>query len=229
MWVRDIPALGGIAAAILVAGALSGCSSVNGGMESVANFMSYGATTAPPLPTKAPQDVDVKNNCPEIEVLDGTSAMRTYAGANQNPNVRYQFSLGDVERECAVQGNQLSIKVGIEGRVLLGPTGAPGSFTAPVRVAIRRDADHKAAVSQLYKVPVTVPPGGTEAGFSLVTDPPLLVPLLGANPDEDYSVVVGFDEAGSAAAPAKASPRHKSRRGQAAEPAQPTEAAPATE
>lgn len=107
--------------------------------------------------------------------------------------MRYQFSLGDVVRECGRQGSQIAIKVGVEGRVLIGPVGAPGSFSAPVRVAIRRESDQKPATSKSYHVAVTVLPGSAGMPFSLVTEP-ILVPFISPKADEDYTIVVGFDE-----------------------------------
>ena len=45
--------------------------------------------------------------------------------------------MGEIARECRVAGNQLIIKIGVEGRVLLGPAGSPGTFTVPVTIAVR--------------------------------------------------------------------------------------------
>ena len=91
--------------------------------------------------SSAPSIVD----CPQIEVQDGTSAVRVYAGADQsNANLRYQFSLDNAARECQLADGQLNIKVGVAGRVLVGPAGAPSSFTVPVRVVIRRESDEQA-------------------------------------------------------------------------------------
>ena len=101
---------------------------------------------------------------PALEVLDGTSSYRTYTGADQsNGNVRYQFSMGDVARDCTRSGNEILMKVGVEGRVLLGPAGSPASFSVPVRIAIRRDSDQKAAVAKLYQVPASIAAGETTA------------------------------------------------------------------
>ncbi len=80
--------------------------------------------------------------CPVVEVREGAAAHRVYAGGQSNANVRYQFSMGDIARECRVQGNQIVLKIGVEGRVLLGPAGSPGSFTVrfPSRSATKRHA-----------------------------------------------------------------------------------------
>ena len=146
--------------------------------------------TSAPLPqTEAPVD------CPTIEVQDGTASVRTYVGEQSNANVRYQFSLGDIARECTKSGSTLVLKVGAEGRVLLGPSGSPGSFTVPIRVAVRNDATQKVVYSQLNRVAAAVPAGGTETAFTYVSEP-FAVPFV-AHPDEDYTVLVGFDPSGA--------------------------------
>ena len=105
--------------------------------------------------------------CPTVEVLDGTASSRVYAGADQsNSNVKYQFSIGDVVRECSHVGDQLVLKVGVEGRVLIGPAGTPGTFAAPVRIAVRRDKDDKPVATKLYQIPVAIP-GGRRPGAVL--------------------------------------------------------------
>lgn len=146
--------------------------------------------TSAPLPqTEAPVE------CPTIEVQDGTASVRTYAGEQANANVRYQFSLGDIARECTKSGTNLVLKVGAEGRVLLGPSGSPGSFTVPIRVAVRNDSVQKVVYSQLNRIAAAVPAGGTETAFTYVSEP-FTVPFV-AHPDEDYTILVGFDPAGT--------------------------------
>ena len=51
-------------------------------------------------------------------------------------DLRYQLSFGQTARECSVQGETLNIKVGVQGRVILGPLGAPGPVDVPLRYAV---------------------------------------------------------------------------------------------
>jgi hypothetical protein len=147
--------------------------------------------------------------CPEVEVQDGTSAVRVYAGADQsNADLRYQYGLGQTARECHQANGQLTIKVGVSGRVLIGPQGAPSTFTVPVRVVIRRESDQKPAVSQLYRTTVTIPAGESGADFTIVSDD-LTVPYLHEDSDADYTVLVGFDQSGG---PEKKAPSPKRRK-----------------
>jgi hypothetical protein len=75
--------------------------------------------------------------CPEVLILEGTAASQTYAGSPpSSANLRHQYSLTDTARECTLDGDQLAIKIGVAGKVLLGPAGSPGSFNVPVRMAV---------------------------------------------------------------------------------------------
>ena len=171
------------------------------------NLLAFNTTHPGPVPSAAhPGDEPLR--CPALEVLDGTSSYRTYAGADQsNGNVRYQFSMGDVARDCTRSGNDILMKIGVEGRVLLGPAGSPGNFTVPVRIAVRRDSDQKPAAAKLYQIPATIAPGETTGSFTLVTDP-VAVPFVSAHADDDYTILVGFDSATKPTAEAAGKGRH---------------------
>lgn len=194
----------------VLAGLLSACGAGSSGFEpasvdrgtTLGNLLAFNSPNAPPMPKAV--DTEEKPTCPDIEVLDGTASSRVYGSAEQsNNNVRYQFSMGDVVRECSHVGDQLVLKVGVEGRALLGPVGSPGGFTAPVRVAVRRERDETAVASKLYQVPVSIGAGDANAPFSIVTDP-IAVPYLSAQANTDYTIVVGFDPRGDARVERKA-------------------------
>ena len=202
----------------LVAVSLAGCAgggddflaSKGGSGSALGNLLAFN-TTHPAAVATVAGNKEEPLRCPPIEVLDGTASIRVYNGADQsNDNVRYQYSMGDVARECSRAGKEIVIKVGVEGRVLLGPAGAPGTFSIPVRIAVRRESDQKPAVAKLYQVAATVAPGQTEGDFTLVPEP-LTVPLLQTNADEDYTILVGFDEHG--ATPAAKAPARTRKRG----------------
>ena len=62
-------------------------------------------------------------DCPVVEVEDGAATAR-FGGA-ENASVRYQFDIIDAARECQPQGSQFALKVGVSGRLLIGPAGTP--------------------------------------------------------------------------------------------------------
>ena len=185
--------------------ALSGCGGGIGiGLLDYSVTPAKTAATAQPLPqgtpagpARTPESLGVAD-CPHVEVLEGTSAVRV--GGEASSSVRYQYSLGDVSRECSVVAGQLAIRVGVAGRVLLGPAGAPGAFQVPLRIVIRRESDQKPAASQFYRVAATVPAGDTQVNFTQISGQ-FLVPYTGPAADEDYAVLVGFDASGGKAAP----------------------------
>lgn len=164
-------------------------------------------------PPRQPTPVDhVK--CPDIAILDGTAEDRVYGTGDQtNANLRHQFSMTQVARDCQVDGGTLKLKIGVAGKLLLGPVGAPGTFPAPIRIAIVRDNDQQPIASKLYQQPVTVAAGATEAPFALVVED-MSVPYSNANAQHDYTIKVGFDSGPNRkqkAIPEAAGPGHQDR------------------
>jgi hypothetical protein len=142
--------------------------------------------------------------CPEVVVLEGTEASRAYAGEPPSgANLRYQYSITETARECALNDGQLALKIGVTGKVLLGPAGSPGSFTVPVRMAILRKKDSEPELSKLYHATVNVGQSETQAEFSIVSES-LHVPFIQDHAEQDYTIKVGIDEG-----PPKAEKPHK--------------------
>lgn len=152
------------------------------------NIFGGGAKEEKPI---GAQNEDV--GCPDVQILEGTAGLRVPAGSSGG-GVRHQFSIGDVARECAIAGGQLTIKVGVEGQVLLGPAGAPGTFSAPLRMVIVDERTQKPISSKVYSVSASIPSGQAQATFSVVSEP-LAAPLR-ADADTAYTVKVGFDGRG---------------------------------
>jgi hypothetical protein len=144
-------------------------------------------------------------DCPEIRVTAGESSLRV--GGQESTSVRHQFSIGDVARECGVVGKELTIKVGVKGRVVLGPAGSPGSYSAPLRIAVRQQQGDKLLTSKVFNVGATIAPGTTRGEFTIVTEP-FAVPFTTEHAADDYEVVVGFGK------DAKAAPVEKRKRRQ---------------
>ncbi len=173
----------------------------DGGIRRAKKFVGLGKAPAPP-PLAAP------SGCPEITVLDGTGAQRVMANAAAgNAGLRHQFSITEVARECQLSGARMVVKVGVEGRVLLGPAGTPGTFGVPVRVAIVDRMSEKPFLSKLFKVAATIPAGQSTTDYSLVADS-LVVPFAAGRTAQDYSIKIGIDSAGGGEVAAKAPRRH---------------------
>jgi hypothetical protein len=157
----------------------------------------------------APANKDPTVDCPEIRVPMGEASLRV--GGQESASVRHQFSVGDVARECAVAGNQLTIKVGVKGRVVLGPAGTPGSYSAPLRIGVRAQKGEKMLVNKVFNVGATIAPGAARADFTVVTEP-FAVPFTTEHAADDYEVVLGFGkDAKAAAAPGEKRKRRQAR------------------
>jgi hypothetical protein len=174
-----------LAAACLTA--VAGCSSTageGGGGNTLSNFLLYGGATVPP----SRSDAFFEAPCPSVDVFEGGSAMRV--GSTQ-------IAIGELARECAVnEDKSISVKVGVEGRVLLGPGGTGGRYTAPVRINIK--VGDRVLSTRTRTVSVAVPPGEAQAFFNVVEEG-FVVPNQFAR---DYEIEVGL-AGGRAAAPAR--------------------------
>ena len=208
----DGGAIGRRGSICVVALALAGCggptlySPDNSASTKLANLLAFNSTSTPTVATGA-GGLQASASCPEVVVLEGTAAQRVFAGAESSENLRYQSSIGDVARECYVQGNQLTIKVGIEGRVLLGPAGSPGNFTVPIRIAVLSEKTQEPVTSKIYRIPATIAPGQSATNFSFLVEP-LVVPNVSDHSDDDYNIKLGID-AGGAGGAEKVSRRRK--------------------
>ena len=141
----------------------------------------------------APPDIE----CPGVEVRNGASTLAINApGAEASPmNTRYQVTIGQLARECAALGGVVTMRVGVQGRVLLGPAGGPGQVDVPLRLAVVQEGpEPKPIVSKFARLSVAVPPGQTAVPFVHV-EQDVTFPLPRGNLIEAYVVYVGFDPA----------------------------------
>lgn len=183
----------------IIAAAVAGCSG-----DSLKNL---GAKDTAKADAKTPA-ADANVDCPTILVRNGASTWRTPPGGSTT-DLRYQASLGQMARECALLGDTMTIKVGIEGRLLTGPKGAPGTVIVPLRLALVREGPQPKSIwTKFYPVPVNVQPGQSGSPFTHVEDD-----LTFAMPaDKDltaYVIYVGFDPQGLSATQKKKRPVHR--------------------
>ncbi|MCZ8375966.1 MAG: hypothetical protein O9342_11360 [Beijerinckiaceae bacterium] len=174
--------------------ALAACQSTSSGNEPspterrVTERIFFGGTKLPE------QKEEVRDlGCPAANILDGTAAYRT-GDTTQARGVAYQAAINDLARECRQEGNTMRIKVGIQGRVLLGEAGKPGTYTIPVRIAVRGNG--QTLSTRLVPVAVNIPASDNQAPFVTVDDS-IAVPITAADPAEQYSVLIGLDPQGA--------------------------------
>lgn len=159
------------------------------------NLLKFGGTTVPP---SQGESLDPPY-CPPVEVAEGAAAARTLAGEA----VRTQFSLARLARECTRrQDGSITVKIGVEVNVLLGPAGAPGRFDVPVTLQIRHEG--KVIASRVERASVTVASGEAQ-GFATIVADELAVPVA-LTADYDIAVGIGTGKGGGKAA---AKPRRR--------------------
>jgi hypothetical protein len=140
----------------------------------------------------APDDL----TCPPVTIRAGAS---TYAVGlpgkpASGPDLRYQATIGETARECDynTDTHQIAIKVGIQGRVIVGPAGAPSTVEVPLRVAVVEDGvSSKTIATKAYTVTVNLSGdgGGT---YSFVSDDIAYPAPQGVAADR-YVFYIGFD------------------------------------
>lgn len=165
----------------------------------LSNLFKYGGTTVPP---SQPKELEAPY-CPPVGVSEGGAALQTLAGRTADrPNIRTQITLGRLARECTRrEDGSITVKIGVEGRVLLGPAGAPGRFDVPLTIAIK--SDEKVVTSRFRRIATTVAPGEAQGFFSVIEED-ITVP---AAMTRDYEIEVGLGGSGPKAA--KPAPRRK--------------------
>jgi hypothetical protein len=196
----------GWAGAALVAGlALAGCSSVSNigstdGSPSLASRFAGLFSSAKPGVTQpaSPTPSAPEYECPGVDIRAGASTLNIAAKTTQATagDLRYQVSFGQTARECMVQGSTMAVKVGVQGRVIIGPMGGPGLVDVPLRYAVVREGPEPRTITTKFKrLPVTVGPDQAHVQFVDVEEG-LAFPLPPGSELEAYVIYVGFDAAG---------------------------------
>lgn len=177
-------------------GSLSGSSdsSSPGLTDRIASFFGTGGSSRPqqvagePPP---PEEID----CPSVTVRSGASTLTVHASTREQTamTLRYQGTIGRTARECRIVAGTVQMRVGVEGRIILGPAGSPGNLDVPLRFAVVREGPKPVTiVTKDYRVPVTIEAGANNVPFVQI-DEELTFPLTSAAELSNYVVYVGYD------------------------------------
>jgi hypothetical protein len=152
-------------------------------------------------------------DCPNVDIRSGAGLLTINSKPPDATGVRYQLNLSDVARQCSVAGPDLVMKVGVQGRIIVGAAGGPGPVDIPLRYAVVREgADLRTLATKFKRIEVEVPPGQSNMAFSDVEES-LSFPIPSRADLPGYMVYVGFDEIGDAPekkpAPKKPAPKRK--------------------
>jgi hypothetical protein len=157
----------------------------------IGSFFAQSSDKAPQPVAGAAPDIE----CPYIEIRQGASTL-TINGSGENAamSLKYQGTFVRAARQCSVAAGQMTMKVGVEGRIILGPAGGPGQVDVPLRIAVVNDAPAgmKPIVTKLIHIPVAIQSASDNPTFAHVEDG-LTFPLPSAAELEHYIVYIGFD------------------------------------
>jgi hypothetical protein len=133
-------------------------------------------------------------DCPVVKIRAGAS---TYAVAppGKQPiasELNFQATITRTARDCRRVGGQINARIGIQGRVIAGPAGAPATVEIPVRVAVVQAGVNERVIStKVYRTTVSMNDTGSSP-FSVVGED--LIYNMPANlTSESFVFYIGFD------------------------------------
>ena len=133
-------------------------------------------------------------DCPVVKIRAGAS---TYAVAppGKQPvasELRYQATITRTARDCTRSSGQIVARIGIQGRVIAGPAGAPATVEIPLRVAVVQAGVHERVIAtKVYRTTVSMTED-TSVPFSVVGEDLAYSMPPGAT-SESYVFYIGFD------------------------------------
>ena len=145
-------------------------------------------------PQANPDEPRATNDCPQVAIRAGASTFAVAAPGKQaiGNDVRYQITITKLARDCTKTGGDITARIGIQGRVIVGPAGAPASVEVPLRMAVvQGGVGEKVITTKAYRTTVNV--GEDESvPFSFVADD-LVYPVPPPAVADNYIFYVGFD------------------------------------
>jgi hypothetical protein len=192
-----------IALMLAVAGAvLSGCgggsmfgaSSEDSSPSIGSRFSQLFGSKSQAVGEAAPPAVDNELSCPPVSIRAGASTYAVAAPGKQpvGNDLRYQATITRTARDCTRTGDQITARIGIQGRVIVGPAGNPPTVEIPLRVAVvQGGVNEKTIATKVYRTTVAM----TEAGnvpFSLVAED-MVYPVPPGAVGDSYIFYLGFD------------------------------------
>ena len=165
------------------------------------------------LPKPAPQPTEAEKQaavvsiaetiCPPVNVRQGAATLTLPPNNTDAFALRYQGAFADMARECNISNGVMRMKIGIEGRILVGPAGGAGTVDVPIRYAVVKEgAEPKTVLSKFAKIQVPVAEGQPNVIFTHINDD-IAFPMPSGLDIEAYIVYVGFDPSGLQQQPAK--------------------------
>lgn len=155
--------------------------------------------------------------CPQTTVRPGSATLTIGDKPNAPPttplDLKYQGNISNIARECHYRAGIITMKVGIEGRIITGPAGGQATqLDVPMRIAVVREGpDPKTVVSKFAQVQVSITDASIGVPFTYI-DPDVSFPVpQPASEIDSYVVYVGFDPAGAPQKKQAPAPRTKKK------------------
>jgi hypothetical protein len=134
-------------------------------------------------------------NCPPVAIRAGASTYAVAAPGKQpiGNDLKFQATITKTARECSINGGEITARIGIQGRIIAGPAGAPTSVQVPLRVAVvQGGVSEKTIATKAYQTTVNMTESGSSEPFTLVAED-LTYPAPSAAVSDDYIFYIGFD------------------------------------
>ena len=107
-------------------------------------------------------------------------------------DLRYQATITRTARDCTQVGDQISARIGIQGRVIGGPAWTPGNVEVPLRVAVVQGGVNEKPIStKAYQTTVSMADSDS-VPFSLVAED-MVYPVPPGAEGDAYIFYIGFD------------------------------------
>ncbi len=142
----------------------------------------------------APAEGETDLTCPPVSIRAGASTYAVAAPGKQpvGNDLRVQATITRTARDCTKNGDQITARIGIQGRVIAGPAGAPSTVEIPLRVAVvQGGVQEKTIATKVYRTTVSMSEDGS-VPFALVAEDLVYPVPLGAAGDS-YIFYIGFD------------------------------------
>ncbi len=148
------------------------------------------AQGAPPSAPEGESDL----TCPPVSIRAGASTYAVAAPGKQpvGNDLRYQATITRTARDCTRTGDQITARIGIQGRVIAGPAGNPPTVEIPLRVAVvQGGVQEKTIATKVFLTTVSMSEAGSEP-FSLVAED-VVYPVPPGATGDSYIFYIGFD------------------------------------
>ena len=160
------------------------------------------AQNAAPGTPATPSQNQIEDNCPPVSIRAGASTYAVAAPGKQavGNDVRFQATITKTARDCRLNGGDIVARIGIQGRVIAGPAGAPASVEIPMRIAVvQGGVSEKVIATKAYRTTVAMAEDES-VPFTLVADD-LAFPIPPGGLGDNYIFYIGFDPQSLAAEP----------------------------